>query len=231
MGVARTHLLFEIRGNIKMNTGIHASIRFHTIVMLLLALPRLGASAVGTHIPVASHAELVPGPVKHNGQHDFDFEFGAWKAHIRRLQHPLTGSNDWVEYDGTSIVRKVWGGRANLGELDVSGSAGRIEGLSLRLYNPQTDQWAVSWANSRDGNLTVPLVGGFEAGRGEFYSADTLDGRAIFARFIFSDIKATTFQIEQAFSGDGGKTWETNWIATFNRVSPQEKGEKTPIPG
>ena len=202
-----------------MNAGIQASIRFRTIVMLLLALPLLGASASAANTSVASHAEPVTGPVKRNAQHDFDFEFGTWKAHIRRLQHPLTGSKEWVEYDGSSIVRKVWGGRANLGELDVSGSAGRIEGLSLRLYNPQTDQWAVSWANSRDGNLTVPLTGRFEAGRGEFYSADTLDGRAIFARFIFSDIKTTSFQIEQAFSGDGGKTWETNWIATFNRVS------------
>jgi hypothetical protein len=189
--------------------------------MLLLAPPLLdaSASAVAANTAVASHAEPVAGPVKRNGQHDFDFEFGTWKAHIRRLQHPLTGSKDWVEYDGASSVRKVWGGRANLGELDVSGSAGRIEGLSLRLYNPQTDQWAISWANSRDGNLTVPLTGRFEAGRGEFHSADTLDGRAIFARFIFSDIKTTSFQLEQAFSGDGGKTWETNWIATFNRVS------------
>ena len=210
---------FEYRGNANMNSGICASIRFRTIGMLLLALPLLGASAVAANTSVANHAEPIPGPVKHNAQHDFDFEFGSWKAHIRRLQHPLTGSKDWVEYDGSSIVRKVWGGRANLGELDVSGSAGRIEGLSLRLYNPQTDQWAVSWANSRDGNLTVPLLGRFAAGRGEFYSADTLDGRAIFARFIFSDIKTTSFQLEQAFSGDGGKTWETNWIATFNRVS------------
>jgi hypothetical protein len=219
MRVARTHGTFEYRGNVNMNARFHASIRFRTIVMLLLALPLLDASAVAANSSVASHAEPVAGPVKRNGQHDFDFEFGTWKAHIRRLQHPLAGSKDWVEYDGSSIVRKVWGGRANLGELDVSGSAGRIEGLSLRLYNPQTDQWAVSWANSRDGNLTVPLTGRFEAGRGEFYSADTLDGRAIFSRFIFSDIKTTSFQLEQAFSGDGGKTWETNWIATFNRVS------------
>ncbi len=216
-GAARTHGPFEYRGNVNMNAGIHAFIRFRTIVMLFLALPLLGAGAA--HTSVANHAEPVTGTVKRNGQHDFDFEFGTWKAHIRRLQHPLTGSKDWVEYDGSSIVRKVWGGRANLGELDVSGSAGRIEGLSLRLYNPQTDQWAISWANSRDGNLTVPLTGRFEAGRGEFYSADTLDGRAIFARFIFSDMQTTTFQLEQAFSGDGGKTWETNWIATFNRVS------------
>jgi hypothetical protein len=185
--------------------------------VLLLVLALLAGGVALAQTPVASHPEPDAGPVKRAGQHDFDFEFGSWKAHIRRLQHPLTGSQDWVEYDGVSVVRPVWGGRANLGELNVAGSAGRIEGLSLRLYNPQTGQWAVSWANSRDGNLTVPLVGQFAAGRGEFYSADTLDGRAIFARFIFSDLEINSFQIEQAFSGDGGKTWETNWIATFKR--------------
>ena len=153
-------------------------------------------------------------------EHDFDFEFGTWRAHIHRLQHPLTGSTAWADYEGSSIVRKVWGGRANLGELDVSGSAGRIEGLSLRMYNPQTHQWAVSWASCRDGALTPPLMGQFKAGRGEFYNADTLDGKAIYARFIFSGIETPTFKIEQAFSEDGGKTWETNWIAIFTRSSP-----------
>jgi hypothetical protein len=203
----RTGLL-EYRDDVTMNARIS---------VLLLVLLLQGGRAALANTPVASHPEPDAGPIKRDGQHDFDFEFGSWKAHIRRLQHPLTGSRDWVEYDGASVVRKIWGGRANLGELDVAGSAGRIDGLSLRLYNPRTGQWAVSWANSLDGSLTVPLIGQFAGGRGEFYSADTLDGRAIFARFIFSDIKATSFQIEQAFSADGGKTWETNWIATFNR--------------
>jgi hypothetical protein len=130
----------------------------------------------------------------------------------------LTGSNAWVEYNGTSIVRKVWNGRANLGELEVDGTAGHIEGLSLRLYNPDSRQWHISWANANDGLLGPPMIGGFNNGRGEFYNQESLNGQAIFVRFIFSDITRKTFRLEQAFSNDGGKTWEPNWIATFTRT-------------
>jgi hypothetical protein len=154
-----------------------------------------------------------------NGQHDFDFEFGSWKAHVARLVHPLSGSTKWVGYDGTSVVRKIWNGRANLGELEVSGPAGHIEGLSMRLYDPQSRQWKISWANSADGTLGQPMVGGFKDGRGEFYDQESFDDRAIYVRFIFSDITAKAFRLEQAFSADGGVTWETNWIATFTRVN------------
>lgn len=152
-----------------------------------------------------------------DGAHAFDFEFGEWTAHISRRLRPLTGSTEWVEYDGLSTVKPLWGGKANIGELDVSGPAGRILGSSYRLYNPATRQWSVRWANSADGDLTPPLVGGFVGGRGEFYDQETLDGRAILARFIFSDMQPDSFQIEQAFSADGGKTWEANWIAHFKR--------------
>jgi hypothetical protein len=152
-----------------------------------------------------------------NGEHDFDFEFGEWKAHVSRRLKPLTGSNDWVEYDGPSVVRKVWDGKANLGEIDLAGPTGRIRGLSLRLYNPQTHQWNISWANTTDGTLGPPMIGSFKNGRGEFFNQETLNGRAIYVRFIFSDITKAAFRLEQAFSPDGGKTWETNWIATFAR--------------
>jgi hypothetical protein len=151
------------------------------------------------------------------GQHDFDFEFGAWKARISRLTRPLSGSSEWVEYEGTSTVRKIWDGRGNLGELDVQGPAGRITGLSLRLYNPETRQWAISWANARDGALGPPMYGGFTNGRGEFYNQELFNGRAILVRFLFSEITPTSFQLEQAFSDDGGKTWEPNWVARFTR--------------
>jgi hypothetical protein len=152
------------------------------------------------------------------GPHDFDFEFGSWKAHVSRLDHPLTGSARWLEYDGTSVVRKVWEGRANLGELEVDGSAGRIDGLTLRLYDAHTRQWNITWANSANGTLDrSTMFGGFSDGRGEFFGRDSLDGRAIFVRFVFSDIVPTSFRFEQAFSADGGKSWEVNWKATFTR--------------
>jgi hypothetical protein len=91
-----------------------------------------------------------------DGQHDFDFYIGAWKTHIRRLVHPLSGSTNWADYDGTTVVRKVWDGRANLSELEADGAAGHLENLSLRLYNPQAHQWSLNYANSREGTMDVP---------------------------------------------------------------------------
>ena len=167
-------------------------------------------------------AGLPPAAQEQSGQHDFDFEFGRWKAHLKRLQHPLTGSKTWVEYDGTSVVRKVWDGRANLGEFEVDSPTMHLEGLSLRIYNPQTRQWSISWASSSDGNLTTPLVGGFKNGRGEFFDQELFNGRAIYVRFIFSDITHNSFRLEQAFSADGGKTWEPNWIVNFTRESQSQ---------
>ena len=93
---------------------------------------------------------------KHDGQHDFDFEFGTWKTHLKRRLHPLSGTNEWVEYDGTTVVRKIWDGRANLVELEVDGAAGHIEGASWRLYNPEGRQWSLNFANSKVGALTTP---------------------------------------------------------------------------
>jgi hypothetical protein len=160
-----------------------------------------------------------PQPQKtRDGQHDFDFNFGSWKTHVSRLVHPLTGSKQWVEYDGTSVVSKVWSGSASLLELNVSGPAGRIEGLGLRLYNRETHQWSLNWANINDGTLAQPTVGEFRNGGGEFYDQESLNGRAIFVRFVILDITPTSCRFEQPFSDDGGKTWEVNWIATDTRV-------------
>src|SRR5215475_14986141 len=102
-----------------------------------------------------------PAPTVRDGQHDFDFELGTWKTHITRLLHPLTGSTTWVEYDGTSVVRKVWNGRANLLELEVTGPSGHIEALSLRVYNTSAHQWSLNFSNSSVGMLGVPTVGEF----------------------------------------------------------------------
>lgn len=155
--------------------------------------------------------------VEKDGQHDFDFNFGTWKTHVRRLTHPLSGSTAWTEYDGESVVRKVWNGRASLFELEADGPAGHLEGVGLRLYNPQSRQWNLNWTNSSVGMLDWPMVGEFKNGRGEFYGPDTFDARRILVRNTFSDITLTSSHFEQAFSVDGGKTWETNWIMTFAR--------------
>ena len=154
-----------------------------------------------------------------DGQHDFDFEIGTWKTRLSRLLRPLTGSTTWVQYEGTTVVRKVWNGRANLVELEVDGPAGHLEALSLRLYNPQSRQWSLNFAGSKAAMLSQPTIGEFKDGRGEFYDQESFDGRAIFVRFVISDITPASVRFEQSFSEDGGKTWEVNWIATDTRVN------------
>lgn len=186
-----------------------------------LILAGLFAGAAEAEAPSKSYASStsIQQPLKErDGQHDFDFEIGTWKTHLRRLLHPFTGSTTWVEYEGTTVVRKVWNGRANLVELEADGPAGHFEGLSLRLYNPQSHQWSLNFASSNGGVLSQPTIGGFKNGRGEFFDQETFNGRAILVRFVISDITPNSCRFEQAFSDDGGRTWEVNWIATDTRV-------------
>jgi hypothetical protein len=183
-------------------------------------LGMLGAACFVCAFPQA-HAvpdSTIATPSYRDGQHDFDFEIGNWKTEVRRLVHPLSGSHDWATYAGTTVVRKVWDGRANLVELEVDGATGHLELLSLRLYNPDAHQWSLNVASSHGGSLGVPTVGDFKHGRGEFMDQETFNGRAILVRFVISDITPDSCHFEQAFSDDGGKTWEVNWIATDTRI-------------
>jgi hypothetical protein len=156
----------------------------------------------------------------HDGQHDFDFNLGTWHTHIKRLQHPLTGSNSWVEMEGTVVVRKVWDGRAELEEIEADGAGGHFEGLTLFLYNPEAHQWSQIFSNSKDGTTSQPAIGEFKNGRGEFYDQEPYNGRTILVRVVWSDITPDSHRFEQSFSDDGGKTWEPNFVATLTRAKP-----------
>ena len=157
-----------------------------------------------------------------DGQHDFDWEFGTWTTKVRVLRNPLSkAAPDWAEYQGTSVVRPVAGGRFNLVELSVQGPAGGIEGASLRLYNPQSHRWSLNYANARSGLLTAPVEGDFDGrGCGIFYAKDTLDGRTIRVRFVITEVSSSRAHFEQAYSADGGATWEKNWVADDTFVRP-----------
>lgn len=165
-------------------------------------------------LPLSAHGAA---PVR-DGQHDFDFDFGSWKMHAKRLLHPLTGSTTWVEMDGVTNVSKIWDGRANLAEVKADGPAGTVELLALRWYNPATGQWNLDFATPNVGMLGVPGVGEFKNGRCDFYDQETLGDRAILVRFSIWGVTADTAQSEQAFSDDGGKTWEVNWVTHYTRI-------------
>jgi hypothetical protein len=178
--------------------------------------PPMAAQAAAARVPAGLQERAAP----RDGQHDFDWIFGTWKAHLRKLVHPLTGSKTWVELDGRQVSKKVWDGRAILDEFTVNSpeTGTRIEGVTLRLYNPETREWRIYWANSKRGIMDPPVIGRFANGRGEFYGMDELEGRAILVRYVWSDITPTSAHFEQSFSDDGGKTWEPNWISDVTRV-------------
>ena len=172
--------------------------------------------------PVAPKATAPSSAAQHDGQHDFDYLLGSWKIHLKKLVHPLTGSREWVEYDGTTVCHKVWGGRAELEEFSVTNHEKNlhIEGLALRLYNPQSHQWSIYWATPELGVIGgPPVVGEFRDGRGEFYDQEPFNGREIYTRYVWTNTTTKAPHFEQQYSDDGGKTWETNWITEQTKVS------------
>lgn len=165
-----------------------------------------------TRIPAS---EVKPVPVVAN---DFDFEIGTFKSHSSRLLDPLTGSTKWVETDGTTVVNRVWGGRANLAEVHIEPPVGPIDFLALRWYSPATHQWLMTFANAANGTLGVPMAGVFENGRLDLYDAEPLDGKQVLVHFSIWPTSKDTGASEQAFSADGGYTWEVNYKTQYTRI-------------
>lgn len=152
-----------------------------------------------------------------DGARDFDFLLGSWRVHNRRLRHPLTGTGEWEEFEGTSVVRPLWGGRANYEEWEADAPGGRMRAVSLHLYDPTCGEWSLHWATCESGRVGVPAIGRFTGTRGEFHDQERHDGRAIFLRITWEPRGDHACRFEQAYSADGGRTWETNWIMDFTR--------------
>ena len=176
------------------------------------------AKSASANAPVQSTLKKAPA---RDGSHDFDPIVGTWKAKLKRLKHPLSGSDEWVEFEGTQLTRKIWDGRGTMDEFHVDSpeTGTKIDGLTLRLYNPDTGQWHIYWSNAKNGKLDEkPVVGEWKDGVGEFYDQEYFDGRAIFVRYRWYDVTPTSAKFVQSYSADGGKTWEANWISSIERV-------------
>lgn len=161
--------------------------------------------------------ELVGVDTPSDGRADFDFFSGCWDGHQRKLKQRLKGCDEWDEFHSVSVVRKTLGGLGNFDEVTFEMPTGRVIGVTLRIFDPQTRLWSIYWASSTSGVLVAPMVGRFENGRGEFYDRENFEGRSIFSRFIWTSSGPDACRWEQAFSADGGRTWETNWTADFSR--------------
>ncbi|MFC8801089.1 hypothetical protein ACFT2C_25440 [Promicromonospora sp. NPDC057138] len=179
----------------------------------LSALMLLATAVSGDAAPSPASSTIA------DGQRDFNWEIGTWRSTVQVLADPLSESPDkWLQFAGTSTVRPLVDRRANIVELEVSGPNGRIDALNLRLYEPHAQRWSLTFVNMRDGLLTPAVYGGFRDGVGEFYGDDQLGGRPIKVRFLIVRTSEDEARLEQAFSADGGTTWETNWIAVDRRV-------------
>lgn len=155
---------------------------------------------------------------ENGGRNDFDFLIGTWKVHHRTLKKRLNGSTEWNEFEGDTVSSKILNGLGIMDHSILHAQTGPVHAMALRLFNPASKEWSIYWSTDRTGILDVPVIGGFKDGRGEFYSQEIFEGRHIYSRFIWSKITANSCQWEQAFSEDGGKTWETNWIMEFERL-------------
>jgi len=152
------------------------------------------------------------------GIHDFDGLVGRWTVRHRRLKERLAGCSDWEEFGGTCTLWPLLGVAGNIDDNVLDAPAGRYRAATLRAFDPDSGQWAIWWLDGRfPHRLDPPLRGRFVDGVGMFYADETFEGRPIRVRFIWSDITPTGARWQQAFSEDGGATWETNWIADFER--------------
>jgi hypothetical protein len=195
-------------------------------LMAILAVLSLGVTAHG--VPVAQSFQVTGDPMKQTvqaestvaGLHDFDFLIGHWQVHHRRLKERLAGSHEWIEFEGTSVMQTVLGGYGNVDDNMMEFPAGAYRGVSLRSFEPASGQWSIWFLDSRMplGPLDPPVRGRFKDGTGTFLADDTFNGRPIRVRYLWSKITPASCHWEQAFSTDGGITWETNWMMDFKRV-------------
>ena len=166
--------------------------------------------ASSTTVPAEARTE--------DGRHDFDFFAGRWKVAHRRLRRRLVGDTAWDEFAGTCETRALIGGLGNVDDNVLELPAGTYRAATLRLFNPGTGLWSIWWVDARHPALEPPVHGRFESGVGTFFGDDTFEDRPIRVRFIWSEITERSARWDQAFSADGGKSFEPNWTMRFERV-------------
>ncbi|MEO5865714.1 MAG: hypothetical protein ABIS14_03095 [Sphingomonas sp.] len=169
------------------------------LAIMMIALPVARAGAADT-------------PIR-DGAHDFDFDLGTWRTEIVRRVHPLSGSEETMRLSGTVTVRPLWNGKAQVEEIEADGPKGHWEGMTVFLYDPEARQWSMNFANGSAGKFTIPMIGSFRNGRGELLGSDTLGGRAILVRAVWSDITAVSHTYQESYSDDAGHTWQVAFTA------------------
>ena len=203
----------------------HSTILPGTRRQLLVSLASLSATALFARRPAdaapspAGTGNIMPDTIAApTGAHDFDFFVGDWKTQHRQLRHRLAGDTEWLEFSGTVSMRQILAGLGNIDEGEILSPRGRYTGVTLRLFDPDAGTWSIYWLDSRKPVIDTPMVGRFEQGVGLFYADEPFEGRPIRVRFIWTPVSANECRWEQAFSADGGTSWETNWTMIHTRA-------------
>lgn len=155
-----------------------------------------------------------------DGRDDFDFLVGTWKGYHRRLRERLANCQEWEEFEAHLTMKKILGGMGNFDEITMHREERDMLGATLRLYNPDAQEWSIYWASDTGASdIFPPMIGKFENGVGKFYAYETHKGKHIYSRFIWTSQDDHHCRWEQAFSTDGGATWETNWTMAYVRLA------------
>ncbi len=152
-----------------------------------------------------------------DGRRDFHFLYGRWAVEHRRLKTRGVGADDWDAFAGTSFTQGLMGGLCNVEENDVPDRG--FQGVAMRTFDPEARRWAIYWVSSLDGRLQPPVFGRFEDGIGLFHGDDVDGDRPVKVVYRWDRITSASAHWSQAFSYDGGQTWETNWTMAFTRTA------------
>ena len=161
-------------------------------------------------------SETIPEP---RGQHDFDFLHGRWSVRGRRLKERLANCEEWIEHDAELTTWPLLDGYGNGDDFRADWGNGLVVGTALRLFDRRAGLWSIWWADKASPVLDAPVVGRFDGDQGVFEAEDVFNGRPILVRFVWSRVTKPQPHWEQAFSEDGGQTWETNWVMDYTRIS------------
>jgi hypothetical protein len=177
-----------------------------------------GLISVGAALSFGIASASAAQPIR-DESHAFDFNLGQWHTSIERIADPFAAPGSSIHLEGTVTVRPVWNGRAYLEEIEADGPKGHWEGLTLFLYNPQSGQWSQNYANAAQGRFdSEPTIGGLRGSNIELYSQDTLNGRAILVRGLWSNIRPDSHDYEESYSDDGGRSWKRAFFAHLTRL-------------
>ena len=159
-----------------------------------------------------------------DGARDFDFYMGRWRIQNKRLVKRLAGSTEWETFEATAHAQPLPGGIGNYDDFIAEKWRPGFVGVSFRVFNPASKKWTIYWLDNKtggldaNGQLTIGVVGEFKNGTGIFTCTDEFEGKPIVVRYTWSNITQNAARWEQAFSPDGGKTWETNWVMEQTRI-------------